>query len=255
MPAKFGLRLLAVCTTLGLSSACALLPDFSSGMSNQEKAKLNLQMGARYMEMDMLEVAKEKLDTAYDLDSGNPDTLNALAVYYERMKNDEEASDFYESAISKDPDNYSIKSNYGHFLCQRGKNDKGMTYLQEAIDSPLNKRSWLALTNIGLCKLRQNDANQAEDYFRRALQANPAYPPALQEMIKLSYNDQEFMSARALLERFSAVSKPTPAALWYGFQIERALGNRQGAETYKDQLLTSFPTSNEATEVKSAISK
>lgn len=256
MPSKTGLRLLAIIAFCTLTSACALLPDFGGdGMSNSEKANLNLQMGVRYLEMNMLEVAREKLEIAYDLDSSNPETLNALAVYSERMKNDDAAVDYYESAIGKAPDNYSIKNNYGRFLCERGKHEKGLLMLQESLDSPLNKRPWMALSNIGICQLKQNNVPQAEEYFRRALQANPEYPPALQEMLKISYNSQQYMSARAFLERYTSVAKPTPETLWFGFQIERALGNRQGAENYKEQLLTTFPTSTEATQVKSAISK
>ncbi|MDD2758839.1 MAG: type IV pilus biogenesis/stability protein PilW [Methylomonas sp.] len=250
------LRLISFTLACTLTGACALIPDFGSdGMSSSEKATLNLQMGVRYLEMNMLEVAKEKLDIAYSMDSRNPDILNALAVYYERMKNDEQAADFYQAAIDKDPDNHSIKNNFGRFLCERNQLEKGTTLLQESLDSPLNKRPWLALSNIGLCRLRQNDATQAEEYFRRALQANPEYSAALQELMKISYNKQEYMSARAFLERYLAVAKPTPETLWFAFQTERALGNHQDAENYKEQLITLFPTSSEASQVKSAISK
>lgn len=249
-------RLIAFIAACLLAGACALLPDFGSdGMSGSEQASLNLQMGVRYLEMDMLDVAKEKLDIAYGLDSSNPEILNALAVFYERVKNDEEASDYYQAAIDHDPENYSYKNNYGHFLCERGKHEKGMAMLQEALDSPYNKRPWMALTNRGICQLQQNDAAKAEEYFRGALQINPEYPPALQEMVKVSYNKQQYMSARAFLERFVAVSKQTPETLWYGFQIERALGNDKGADDYKQQLISTFPTSTEAAQVKSAISK
>ena len=256
MSYKRPLPLLALMLTSTLISGCGLMPDFSNdGMSNAEKADLNLQMGVRYLDMGMLEVAKEKLENAYDLDSSNPETLNALAVFYERIKDDEQAADFYQSAISKDPENYSTKNNYGRFLCEHGQHEKGLIMLQEALDSPMNQRPWLALTNIGICWARQNDTVKAEENFRRALFANPEYSPALQEMLKISYNKQEYMSARAFLERYQAVAEPTAETLWFGFQTERAMGNRQAAENLKEQLIISFPTSPEAQEVKSAISK
>ena len=106
-----------------------------------------------------------------------------------------------------------------------------------------------------MCQLQLNDANQAEQYFRRALQENPRYPLALQEMAKISYNKQEFMSARAFLQRYASVAQHTPETLWIGFQTERALGNPESAEAYKEQLMISFPVSTEAIQVKSAISK
>ncbi|MCK9605192.1 MAG: type IV pilus biogenesis/stability protein PilW [Methylomonas sp.] len=253
---KGSLHFLAIAAACVVIGACGLLPSFGGdGMNDHEKANLNLQMGVRYLDLGMLEVAKEKLETAYDLESGNPETLNALAVFYERIKDDDQAAEFYQAAIGKDPENYSTKNNYGRFLCERGKYEKGMAMLQEALNSPMNQRPWLALSNIGICLVLQNDPAKGEEYLRRALTGNPGYPPALQEMLKISYNNQQYMSARAFLERYLAVAKHTPETLWYGFQTERALGNRQAAENYKEQLLINFPTSTEALQAKSAISK
>lgn len=255
MSFKPTLRYLLLISVCASTCACGLVPNFSDGMSRSEEANLNLQMGVRYMDMGMLEVAQEKLDTAYDLDSRNPEILNALGVFYERIKEYEKAEDFYQSAISKDSKNYNIKNNYGRFLCERGQFEKGISLLQESLDDPMNNRTWLELSNIGNCYVQQNNSTQGEDYFRRALQINPAYAPALLEMLKISYNQQQYMSARAFMERFQAAAKPTPESLWLGFQTERALGNRSASENYKEQLMAAFPTSKQAQEVKTAISK
>ena len=239
-----------------LNDGCGLLPDFSGdGLSRQEKATLNMQMGVRYLELGMLEVAKEKLEIAYDLDSRNPEILNALAVFYERIKDNIKAEDLYESASSRDPDNYSIKNNFGRFLCERGEPDKGMALLKTALESPMNNRPWMAQSNMGICLLQQNQPMQAEGFFRQALQANPEYSPALKEMLKLSYNNQQYLSARAFLERYLAVTKHNADTLWFAYQTERAMGNQQGAEEYKEQLLTNFPASKEALDIKTATSQ
>lgn len=253
---KRRLRLFLFIATSSLLNACSLLPDNDKpSMSNSEKAALNLQMGVRYLEMNMLESAKEKLEIAYSLDSGNPEILNAWAVFFERIQDNEQAEAFYRAAADRDPENYSIKNNLGHFLCERGKHQAGIDMLQTALDSPYNNRPWLALTNLGICLLAQNDKVKAEEYFRGALQISPEYTPALMEMLKISYTKQQYMSARAFLERYLSAAKPTPETLWYGFQIERALGNRNGANDYKERLTTTFPASSEAKQVKSAISK
>lgn len=251
-PALRHVVFIAICAS---TCACGLVPNFSDGMSRSEEAHLNLQMGVRYMDMGMLEVAQEKLETAHDLDSGNPEVLNALGVFYERIKEYEQAEEFYQSAISKDSTSHYIKNNYGRFLCERGQFEKGMSLLQESLDDPMNTHTWLELSNIGNCYVQQDNSTQGEEYFRRALQINPAYAPALLEMLKISYNQQQYMSARAFLERFQAAAKPTPESLWLGFQTERALGNRSAAENYQEQLMAAFPTSKEAQEVKTAISK
>ncbi len=253
---KGALCVALVLSVVALNDGCGLLPDFSSDrLSRQEKATLNMQMGVRYLELGMLEVAQEKLETAYDLDSRNPEILNALAVFYERIKDNAKAEDFYESASSRDPDNYSIKNNFGRFLCERGETEKGMALLKTSLESPMNNRPWMAQSNMGICLLQQNQPMQAESFFRQALQANPEYSPALKEMLKLSYNNQQYLSARAFLERYLAVAKHSADTLWYAYQTERAMGNQQGAEEYKEQLLNSFPASKEALDIKTATSQ
>ncbi len=255
--------MLARPTTLGrilllslLLDGCAFLPDSGrESMSNAEKAKLNLQMGARYLDMGMLDVAKEKLETAVHLDSSNPETHNTLAVFYERIKQYDAASESYQTALRKDSENFSVKNNYGRFLCEQGQFDKGMTLLQQALESPMNNRAWFALTNMGVCYTKQNDMQHAEDYFRQALQSQQDYSPALQEMQRISYQNGQFMSARAFLERYLSVAKHTPETLWIAFQTERALGNSKVSEEYREQLLSSFPASKEAQQVRTAISK
>lgn len=249
---KFGGILLAA----ALIGGCALIPDFGDdSMSNAEKANLNMQMGTRYLEMGMWDVAKEKLELALDLDSSNADIHNAMGIFYERIKEYDKAADQYESAVSKGPDNFDIKSNYGRFLCDRGDFNKGMTVLQEALDAPMNNRQWFALTSMGICHVKQNDLSRGEDYLRQALQLQADYPPALLEMQKISYQNRQYMSARAFLERYLAVGKHTPETLWLAFQTERSLGNEKIAEDYGQQLFTQFPASKEAQQIKNVIGK
>lgn len=251
LPAKF--CVIALC---GALTGCSVIHELTrERMSNSEKANLNLQMGVRYMELGMLDGAKEKLEQAASLDSGNSEIQNALAVFSERVKDYGEAGRRYEAALNHDPGNFNIKSNYGRLLCEQGQFDKGTQLLQEALATPMNNQVWLAQTNMGLCLERQNQSSQAEGYFRQALQGNGQYAPALLELQKISYQNQQYMSARAFLERYLAVSKHTPESLWLAFQTERALGNRNGADEYKDQLLTLFPASKEAQEVRTAISR
>ncbi|MBS3965422.1 MAG: type IV pilus biogenesis/stability protein PilW [Methylomonas sp.] len=240
-------------TLLGaLLAGCNLTSRLTDGKSNAEKAQLNLQLGVRYLEMGMIDVAQEKLEAALSQDSGNADIHNALAILFERIKDYDEAADYYRSALRRDPENTSIKSNYGRLLCERNDVEKGKNLLQEALASPVNPRPWIALTNMGLCFIQQNDRQRGEDFFRQALNANADYAPSLLEMLKISYANQQFMSARAFLQRYLAIAKHTAETLWLGFQTERALGNATLADEYKQQLLNDFPASREAQDIRAA---
>ncbi len=234
-------------------AACATTSN--SSMSSKEKAVLNLELGARYLEMGMLDVAKEKLERAIQLDSNNADIHNMLAVLNERIQQNEAARHHFEKAMDLSPENASIKNNYGRFLCTTGNYQEGTALLQQAVAMPLNNRKWFALTNIGLCDLEQGEQKKAEQAFRKALQENASYSPALLEMQKISYQNRNYMSARAFLERYLAVAKHTAETLWVGFQTERALGNKTLAEQYRQQLLVLFPASKQAQQVRTAINR
>lgn len=250
-------RIKAVCLLLFAGmGGCGLMPDFGSDkMSNSENAILHMQMGTRYLEMGMLDVAKVNLETALNLDSGNGEIHNAMGVFYEHIKEYNLAAEQYEIAANKSPDNFGIKSNYGRFLCERGQFDKGMAVLQQALDAPMNNRQWYALTSKGICHVQQNDLQQGEQLLRLALQQQSDYPPALMEMQKISYQNRQYMSARAFLERYLAVAKHTPESLWIAFQTERSLGNSKIADEYGEQLQTLFPSSKEAQQIKTVIGK
>jgi type IV pilus assembly protein PilF len=239
-----------------LVGGCGLVPNFSGdSMTNAEKAKLYMQMGMRYLDLNILDVAKEKLTLAARLDSGNADIRGALAAFYERIKDYPAAEDSYQAAVSKAPGNFNIKSNYGRFLCERGNYQQALAMLQDAVDQPMNNRQWFALSNLGHCYVLQNDLAHGEEYCRKALALQPEFAPALLEMQKISYQNRQYLSARAFLERYLSVAEQSPESLWYAFQTERALGDSATADGYSEQLLTSFPASKEAQEIRNVTGK
>ena len=221
-------------------------------VTDEELAEINLKLGVRYLSLNMLATAKEKLEIALELDSNNAEVYNALGVLYERLQQHGIAKEYYKGAMSLDANNASIKNNYGRSLCQTGDYQTGMELLKEALSMPFNNRKWFAYTNIGICELNQGNQQLAEDNFRQALQTNRNYSAALFEMQKISYRTGKYMSARAFLERYLAVARHTPATLWYAVQTERALGNQELSEDYRDILFSQFPASKEAQQLKMA---
>lgn len=218
-----------------------------------DSADVYLQLGVRYLGMNKLEIAKENLEHALKVDSRNAQAHSALAYLFEKINVYGEARDHYETALNLAPDDLGIQNNFGRFLCDRGEFERGMALLSQAISTPLNDRPWLALTNAGRCQLAMKQQQTAESYFRQALQLNNAYAPALQEMQKISYLKGDLWPAKGFLQRYLGVASHTPQTLWIAVQTERALGNQKQAEDYKKQLLETFPLSEEAKLIKSAI--
>ena len=231
-------------------NACSSHNPYKNALPKDEKFTLYLKMGVRYLEMGQLKAAQEHLETALNIDAYSMDVHNALGVLSERLKNFADASTYYQRAMSLDSDNASIKNNYGRFLCEHDDPQQGIRILTDAVDMPLNARKWFAYTNIGLCKIKVGESEISENYFRQALVINKHYSPALFEMLKISYSKGQYMSARAFLERYLAVTQQNAEALWYAVQTERALGNITMATNYKNKLFSLFPASKYALQLK-----
>ncbi len=253
MQRKVIFRMFFVLIMSCLINACVSSKKTQDSLSSKEEAALYLKMGVRYLEMNMLKTAKEKLEDAVDLDSSNVEIRNALGALYERLGQFQQAREQYQTAIEFNSDNVSIKNNYGRFLCKRGEYQEGIAILEQALQMPLNNRRWYAYHHIGHCALLKGDEETAEGFFRQALIENAEYAPALSQLQKVSYKNGKFMSARAFLERYLAVAKHTPRTLWYAVQTERSLGNEVLSDGYRQQLLTQFPASQEARQLKTAI--
>jgi type IV pilus assembly protein PilF len=227
----------------------------SSSATKDTKASgdVYLQLGIRYLSMNRLDIAKENLQHALAVDSHNAQAHNALAFLHEKMKQAGDARDHYETALSLAPDDLGIMNNFGRFLCEHSEFEQGMALLTQAFSTPLNNQPWLALTNAGRCQLTLKQQQKAEDFFRQALQLNDSYAPALQEMQKLSFQKGALWPAKGFLQRYLNVASHTPQTLWIAIQTEQALGNLKQADDYKKLLLETFPLSEEAKLVKSAL--
>lgn len=237
-----------------ISVACQSTPEappIVTGSVGDPYASLSesdiyVQLGVQYMEQGAYAVALQDLTRALEADSGNSEAHNAMGVLLERLNRLPEAEQHFQKALSRDANNYSARNNYGRYLCARGRVKEGMEQIQRVIAEPLYRQPWIPLTNAGLCAgvARQNAA--AEDYFRRALERNPQFPPALLELAKLSVNAHRYPVAKALLDRHRQVARATPESLWLSAQAELGLGDSSAAVSAIEQLQREFPDSREA---------
>lgn len=246
-------RLLRIACTLALMTllaACASTGrDDSTGNLGVERrdspAQIYVEMGIAYMRDGQDAVALKKLNRAIEVDSKNPSAHNVIAILYERLGETALAAKHYERAAELDPRDPFIRNARGSFFCKQGQYDKALREFENALGNPLYPTRWVALTNAGLCIERSGEQVKAEEYYRRALTANPRYTPALFQMAEISFEQHNDMSARAYLERFHSEVPATAASLWLGVRIEQRLGDRVKAVEYKRQLLKDFPDAPE----------
>ena len=243
-------RLLSVLAAGCLLSACV---TESTGVSlprpeDGEAAQLNMEMGFRYLQQGDLQQAQIKLEKAVDQDPTLVPAQSALALVYERLEDFEAAERFYKEAIRLDGRDPEALNSYATFLCrQDGRRAEGLSYFDRAIAVPQSVKfanKSMLNTNAGVCA-KPLDLARAEDYLRAALRLDNNYSEALLQMADVAMQRGNGLQARAFLERYQAIARVSPAALWLGVKIERSMGDAAEAEKYARQLRQQFPTSVE----------
>jgi len=99
-------------------------------------------------------------------------------------------------------------------------------------------------TNAGVCAESQ-DLALAEEYLRRALAFDNQYPAALLEMGDVSLQRENYLQARAFLQRYGLVAQVSPSFLWLSYQVEVALGDTRAAAKFANEMRKKFPESVE----------
>ncbi len=213
--------------------------------SPEEAARINYELGAEYIRQGNLELARERLERAVSQDPDLAVARSTLALVYDRQGDIELADDQYRRAVRLAPNDASVQNTYAVFLCKRQRYDEAMDYFARAASNSRYGTPEAALTNAGVCLLQKPDYVQAEQFFRRALQRNPAHSEALLQMAALSVDRGNFLRARAFVQRYLAQHPASPEILWVGVQAERALGDGEAAARHAAVLKEKFPSSAE----------
>ncbi len=241
-----------------LLSGCQSLTrnDEATGDQGAEKQQYSpantfIQLASEYLKRGNYAVALVNARKAVQMDKRNPNSYTILGLVHETLGESELAEENYRKAISLDEkDPYALNA-YGRMLCTMKKYDESLEYFRRSVENPLYPTPWIPLTNAGLCARSSSNPTQAESLLRRALESNPQYLIALSQMAKISFEKNNMLSARAYIERYRAVAKPTAELLWLGVQVERQLNDPDQAKSYELQLRSRFPDSEAAQKLDS----
>jgi type IV pilus assembly protein PilF len=214
--------------------------------SARERARIHTELGVSYYEAARPAIALEELNESIRIDRSYAPAWGARALVYMELGENAKAEADFKQAMRIDPSDSDTKNNYGLFLCQRNRGKDAIRYFLDAIKNPLYQTPDVAYKNAGLCSRNMGDLKGAEDFFQRALRANPNQPQALYSMADLSFERDDFAGAKQYLDRYMrAVPTPGPEALWLGARLERRLGDRTAMLSYGNQLRRRFPSAPE----------
>jgi len=238
----------AVVLALGLGACVTSSTLPPAPVSEKEAAQYNMELGISYLRQGDLKTAQGKLEKAVSQDSELATAYSALGLVYERLGDMPAAEKNYRRGLALAPGDPDALNATAAFLClQRQETAEAMRYFDRALAVPESKSTSnkaMLFTNAGLCAKRF-DLERAEGYLRNALAADPNYGDALLQLADVTFSRGNPLQSRAFLERYLAVGRATPDALWLGYRVELALGETATAGRYGERLKGEFPTSVE----------
>ena len=226
--------------------------SLSAETDDDDAAEYNFELGARYYRSESYELARDRLERAIEQDPKMAKAHVTLGMTYEALDNPRLATRSYEDAIRVAPRDFNVQNAYAVYLCRQRDFNDAARYFERAATHEENDDSEVTLTNAGLCVMQKPDLAEAERFFRAALDEKPTYGEALLQMCLMKFQQQDYMGARAFLQRFMGANKTTAGVLYLAAEIENKLDNERGRTEYVNQLLREFPDSEEARKVLSS---
>jgi type IV pilus assembly protein PilF len=234
----FGSLLLCV-----LLQACVAVDP---GQTQDEKASaVNVQLGIGYLQQNKLDLASDKLSKAVRQDPDSAVAHNAYGILQERLEQYDLAEYHYEKATKLDPKNSQAANNYGTFLCRRGRELESEEYFLRALENPLYSTPEYAYTNAAVCMMKAGRLDATREYLNKALSERSNFAPALITMARLSFEEMDYEQAKAYLDRYHLVARPSASSLWLDIRSALKMDSTANVEELVQRLATDYPESAE----------
>ena len=211
-----------------------------------EKADIYAELATGYMKKEQYSVAQQELEKALSIAPNHSQSNYVMGLLMIEIEEYDRVEAFMVRAVQSDPKNSAAAHDLGTFLCQTGKEERSVIYFDRAVANPFFNRPELSLMRAGECLNKIGKLDRAETYLKKSLEFNSNLQPSLLNLAKIKYDQASYLSARAYIERYFAITKPQPAALYLGYQIESKLNAKDVAEKYRTAILEEFPSSNQA---------
>lgn len=200
-----------------------------------------IQLGLGYLMQGSTEKAKAPLKSALKIDPSSAEAHATLAVVFQREMETKLAEQHYRKAISLSGNDSRILNNYAGFLFEQKRYKEALdVYLKASEDTLYSERSRV-FENLGLTALQLGQRDDAALYFERALRLNNRRSMALLQMAQMSYEDRQYVPARAYYERYTKQAQQTPQSLLLGIRLARVFEDRDQVASLGLQLKRLYP--------------
>ncbi len=245
--------LVSSCASSGGSKHTNKRTENIKAVETNSAEKINVDLGVGYLKRGKdgdIDVAIKKFKKAIKINPTYALAHSMLATVYDRKGLFDSAETHYKKSIKYNNGNPDIVNNYANFLCQRGSYKEAISKYIEVIDNPKYQTPASAYENAGVCAMKSNQNEEAEEYFRESLKINKKSANSLYYLLTIYLKKGEYMKSRAFLQRLEQVVQPSEKILAAGYQVEKGLNHTKLAKKYLTQLKNRFPQSESLKQIQ-----
>lgn len=212
----------------------------TGGADARRRAEVHTGLAGEYYARGNYAVALEEVRMALKDDPKYFPAYNMQGLVYMELREDAQARDSFDRALSLSPDNPEVLNNFGWFLCLRNDTDRGLAMMERAAADTLYASPEKAFLSAGLCLRRAGRSAEAEDRLRRAVLIRPDLIGALYNLAELTFERGNPRDAEIYLLRYMRLAQPSLDALVLGVRIARAKGDKVAEDSFMQQLRRRF---------------
>ena len=238
-------NIVSIAFTLLIAACTSTPPDLPKKWETSKRAEAHVELGLDYLRRGQFDVAAEEFDLAISIDPNSDTAYHGKGLLMAQTGYTEDAKKLLSKAVSLNKSNYLAANDYGIYLCRNGDSDRGIAALERVAIRPDNQIITNTELGLGICHYEQGNIPEAKQYFRNVLNALPGLPQALLPMAEISFQEQNFLSARAFIERYIATGAVSEKILVLGANTEIMLGDPEKARQYARELRRAYPASSQ----------
>lgn len=152
--------------------------------NKQQAAKARIELALGYLAQQDMQQAKINLDRALAHAPNDYLVHAALAYFYQKQGETNQAEQAYLTAIELDPKQGDSYNNYATFLCSQGRFEQAYTQFEQALNSPHYYHQADTYENLVLCSAAAKDQLRLQQYFAQLQQRDPLRANQLLPLLK-----------------------------------------------------------------------
>ncbi|MBD3896621.1 type IV pilus biogenesis/stability protein PilW [Halomonas sp. ML-15] len=204
--------------------------------SGTNPAEAYTQLGMAYLERDNLPRAQGALNRALEAAPNDAETLQALAMVYQRQGESELADEHFQRALSANAGFTRARNNYAAFLYDQGRLTEACTQLEQATqDTQYDNRAQL-FANLGQCQREMGNLGAAVTSLERAQAIDSRNPRSYFTLAEIEYAQGNHSQAWEQLQSFMRLAGSTPDSLELARDIADARGDTENRRFFTEQL-------------------